>query len=96
MIEKAYASDGQSCQVTFVLPGELQAQHAWICGEFTDWQPQVMKQTMEGKFTATFTLPTQCAHQFRYLVDETEWHNDWHADAYVPNPFGSENSVVNT
>jgi hypothetical protein len=55
-----------------------------------------MKRTKEGKFTAAFTLPAQRAHQFRYLVNETEWHNDWHADAYVPNPFGSENSVVNT
>jgi hypothetical protein len=96
MIEKTYSSDGQTCQVTFMLPGELQPQQACICGEFTDWQPQVMEQTKKGKFTATFTLSAQRAYQFRYLVNETEWHNDWHADAYVPNPFGSENSVVNT
>jgi len=31
---------------------------------------------------------------FRYLVDGERWENDWAADAYVPNPFGGEDSVV--
>jgi hypothetical protein len=33
-------------------------------------------------------------YQFRYLVDGETWLNDPAADKYVPNPFGSENSVV--
>jgi hypothetical protein len=29
------------------------------------------------------------------LIDETKWENDWHADKYVPTPYGNaENSVV--
>ena len=33
-------------------------------------------------------------YEFRYLVDGTVWHNDWYADKYVTNVFGSENSVI--
>ncbi|MEL6653060.1 MAG: helix-hairpin-helix domain-containing protein, partial [Bacteroidota bacterium] len=33
--------------------------------------------------------------EFRYLIDDSRWENDWTADAYVPSPFpGIFNSVV--
>ena len=35
-------------------------------------------------------------YQFRYLVNSMEWHNDWEADRYVPNPYSGDNSIVNT
>ncbi|MEF1190562.1 isoamylase early set domain-containing protein, partial [Vibrio parahaemolyticus] len=41
-------------------------------------------------------LPKEQHIQFRYLLDEVEWENDPQADAYVPNGFGSDNSVVCT
>ncbi len=34
------------------------------------------------------------SYRFRYLLDGTCWENDWSADGYQPNPFGSEDSVV--
>ena len=34
--------------------------------------------------------------QHRYLVDGQMWANDEAADAYAPNEFGSDNSIVNT
>ena len=33
-------------------------------------------------------------YRFRYWLDNERWENDWAADAYLPNPFGSEDSVV--
>jgi len=43
----------------------------------------------------TLDLKPGKAYQFGYLIDDTIRENDWHADQYVPNPFGnSENSVV--
>ena len=33
-------------------------------------------------------------HNDCYLANGTDWHNDWAADAYLPNEFGSDNSVV--
>ncbi len=44
----------------------------------------------------TLELDQGREYQFRYLVNGTDWHNDWHADKYVPNRFGSDNSVVVT
>jgi len=35
-------------------------------------------------------------YAFRYRVDGERWENDPGADKYVPNPFGSDNSVVVT
>jgi hypothetical protein len=36
------------------------------------------------------------AFQFRYLRDGEVWLNDNQADAYVPNPYGSDNFVIVT
>jgi hypothetical protein len=29
-------------------------------------------------------------------VDQKSWHNDWHADRYIPNIHGSDNSIIAT
>jgi hypothetical protein len=55
-----------------------------------------MQQDEDGRWIATFAVPAEATYQFRYLINETEWHNDSECDAYVSNPFGSDNSVVNT
>ena len=49
---------------------------------------------MFGRFKATVELPVDQRFQFRYLVNNSFWHNDWEADQYVPNPFSGDNSVV--
>ena len=54
-----------------------------------------MKKLKNGAFTLTLDLNLDTEYQFRYLIDETKWENDWHADKYVPTPYGNaENSVV--
>jgi hypothetical protein len=42
----------------------------------------------------TIELEAGRRYRFRYLVDGKEWLNDWHADDYVENPYGSNDSVV--
>jgi hypothetical protein len=49
-----------------------------------------------GNWRITLVLPKGREYQFRYLVNGRDWHNDWHADKYVPNKYGSDNSVVKT
>lgn len=39
-------------------------------------------------------LETGRRYSFRYLVDGKEWLNDWYADDYLENPYGSYDSVV--
>jgi 1,4-alpha-glucan branching enzyme len=97
MIKKVASKDKKSYRVTFELPPGMNAQEAYLCGEFNDWDEKShpMKRRKDGSFTATVSLKSGQSYRFRYLVDGARWENDWAADAYVPNEFGSEDSVVN-
>jgi len=96
MIIKNYTKTGNFCRVTFKLTSEVQARQAVLCGEFNNWNKEAaeMKPLKEGGFSVTLALPTGRAYRFRYLLDDTRWENDWEADGYLPNDFGSEDSVV--
>ena len=53
-----------------------------------------MKRVKSGEWRASMALDAGCRYRFRYLLDGFRWENDWAADDYVPNPFGSDDSVV--
>jgi 1,4-alpha-glucan branching enzyme len=65
----------------------------YLAGDFNNWSetktPLVGK---AGKWSVKLTLP-KGEYQFKYLVNG-KWENDKHADKYVKNAMGSENSVV--
>jgi 1,4-alpha-glucan branching enzyme len=81
--------------VTFHLSANVAAERVWVVGEFNDWSQTAlpMESTPDG-FEATAVLACGRAYRFRYLIDGSRWENDWAADAYVPNEFGGEDSVV--
>ena len=96
-LNKKYLKSKPICKVTFkVLKNECNAaEKVAIAGDFNDWQETPMKRLKSGDFSLTLDLPTEHAYQFRYRLNEVEWENDWHADAYVPSPVSlEENSVV--
>jgi 1,4-alpha-glucan branching enzyme len=96
MLKKKYSKTGKDCQVTFALPAEVQAETVALCGDFNDWDTgdTPMKKLKTGGFSATVSLEAGRVYRFRYLMDGSRWENDWHADAYVPNQYGSDDSVV--
>jgi 1,4-alpha-glucan branching enzyme len=96
MLKKTYAKDGSTCKVTFTLPPETNAQAAALYGDFTDWgkKPKAMKKGTDGSFSASVSLEPGHQYRFRYLLDESRWENDWAADAYAPNTFGTDDSIV--
>lgn len=96
MVKKVSSEDGKSYTVTFELPAEVRAQSACLCGEFNDWEPTVhhMQRREDGSFILTVALESGRAFRFRYFLDEVRWENDWNADRYEANPFGSEDSVI--
>lgn len=96
MLKKTYSKTGRSCRVTFELPPEVNAETACLCGEFNEWDETVqpMKRRRDGKLSLTISLKPGQEYRFRYLLDGERWENDWNADAYMPNTFGSEDSVV--
>jgi len=99
MITKKYLKSKPVCKVTFDLTEQAisDAKKVYLVGEFNDWQPTAtpMKKSKEGGFKVTLELASGKEYQFRYLINETKWENDWQADSYVPNNLTfEENSVV--
>jgi 1,4-alpha-glucan branching enzyme len=87
------------CKVEFVFPSERVAEAAQVhlVGDFNQWNESSHPMEKSGKhFKLSLDLELDQRYQFRYLVNGTDWHNDWEADEYVPNAFGGENSVVST
>ncbi len=82
--------------VTFTIDPGVGAQSAAVCGEWNDWSAEadVMRRDAEGGFSTTVDLEAGRAYRFRYLLDDERWDNDWAADAYLPNGFGGDDSVV--
>ena len=97
-IKKQYLKTRAACRVTFSLPKKAAAfaNTVHLVGDFNDWNKSItpMKRLKNGSFTTTLVLRRNKEYQFRYLLDGLQWENDWKADKYVPNRYGSENSVV--
>ncbi|MBU0491368.1 MAG: isoamylase early set domain-containing protein [Chloroflexi bacterium] len=100
MITKTFVPNSTRVRVTFEVPSSIWAETIHLVGDFNDWDQRAhpLKKSRNGDaaWRVTLDLEPGRAYQFRYLVDGREWHNDWQADAYVPNPFGGDNSVVRT
>ncbi len=101
MLKKVFPKKGKVCKATFSLPKQAvaSAKKVALLGEFNNWDqsnPFIMKKKKDGSFETTIELKTGKAYEFRYLIDNRVWENDWAADQYTPvNAFGIENSVIN-
>ncbi len=67
-------------------------------GEFNGWNPEeaiALKKQKDGSFKTSLELASG-EYQFRYILDDEKWENDWEADKYVAAGVDStvENSVV--
>ena len=97
-LQKQFLDKKQACKVTFCLPKEAVngAKEVKILGDFNQWDPEsgVRMKAKNGEYSASIELESGKEHQFRYLLDNETWENDWAADKYVPTPYGVENSVV--
>ena len=98
-LKKQYLKSKPQCKVTFRVPRAAapEAKSIHIVGEFNAWSTMKtpMKRLKSGDFTAVVNLAAGQAYQFRYLIDQIRWENDWEADRYVKCDFGDcDNSVV--
>ena len=96
MLKKSYSKKGHSCRVTFDLPAEVKANTASLCGDFNDWSQtaHTMQQRKDGRFSTTISLKAGQTYRFKYYLDGERWENDWSADGYLPNDFGTDDSLV--
>lgn len=99
MLKKQYNKTKPVCKVTFSLPKEAvaTAEEVKVLGDFNNWNLEkgIAMKANKTNFSAVVELEAGRTYQFRYLVDNQKWENDWAADAYLPSPFdGIDNSVV--
>jgi 1,4-alpha-glucan branching enzyme len=98
MIRKQPLPSGKVA-VTFEMPASIWADSIHLVGDFNQWDTQSlpMKQRHgDSVWEITLALETGHEYQYRYLVNGTDWQNDWQAERYAPNPFSSDNSVFST
>jgi 1,4-alpha-glucan branching enzyme len=97
MARKVESKAGRTSRVTFELPPEVGARSVQLCGEFNGWSVTAtpLAERKDGRFSVTLSLPTGAAYRYRFLVDGDRWENDWTADAYVRNAFGTDDSLLN-
>jgi hypothetical protein len=82
---------------TFRLPASVGAGEVHLVGDFNGWSRTATPMRRAGPwFTAVVDLEPGASYRYRYLLDGDRWENDWAADAYLPNAFGSDDSVART
>ncbi len=91
MLVKQTKKNGK-VRATFTMP----ADGLYLVGEFNEWNQTAhpMQRADDGTWSLALELEPGRDYQYRYRTDTGVWHNDPAADAYVPNPYGSDNSVV--
>jgi len=96
MLTKKFFKTKDEAEVTFKFSRD-DVESVALIAEFNDWQPIDMKFNKKEKaFCTKIRLPKNEKFQFKYLLNGTEWENDYQADKYTPNSFGTEDSVVLT
>ena len=94
MIQKTYYKTKDYCKVKFTIKPE-NAETVEIFGLNNDWKTSIeLSKKKDGSFTADVSLPKNSEHEFKYLINKTEWLSDPDADSQKPNSFGGSNSVV--
>lgn len=89
-----------STKITFTLPAEVvaNASSGLLLGDFNNWDdnkaPQLKKQK-DGSMKATLALEEGKTYQYRYLLDDGRWVNDYSAETYAHvSGYGVDNCVI--
>jgi Carbohydrate-binding module 48 (Isoamylase N-terminal domain) len=82
--------------VMFALPPEVQAGRVALCGDFNEWSADSIKLERDSGGYWRVTVPLERGHsyRYRYLLDGRRWENDWQAESYARNSYGSDDSVI--
>ena len=87
---------GRKVEVTFRMPPLDNVVELYLCGDFNGWQVKGVPLSLEsdGTWVAKVVLEAGKSYRFRYYDNQGCWHNDYEADSYVMNDFGSDDSVL--
>jgi 1,4-alpha-glucan branching enzyme len=84
-------------RVTFRLPDTARADRVSVLGDFNGWDATatpMIHRHRDADWVAVVELEAGRRYRFRYLLDGKQWLNDWYADDFEDNPFGTSDSVV--
>lgn len=75
-------------KVTFILPSEAlgEATEAILLGDFNNWDVNEgigLKVQKDGTLKATVALEAGKSYEYRFLLNDGRWVNDWFAENYV-------------
>jgi hypothetical protein len=88
-----------TCDKAFRLDGHSTANTAWLTGSFTEWAADPphgaieMTKGVDGAWTTTYAL-TAGAHQYKFIVDGSNWIVDPTNPSQVDDGFGGKNSLA--
>ncbi len=85
-----FTSDGK---IVFVFDRSAKEQ-VYLVGDFNNWDEKShpLKRGKDDKWSIKLSL-NPGEYEFKYKVG-TQWYNDYDAHKYVPNAWGSDNSVI--
>ena len=94
MVQKTYFKTKDYCKVKFTFNVD-NAETVEILGLNSDWKNSViLSKKKDGTFTADVSLPKNTQHEFKYLVNKTDWLNETEADGQNADGFGGTNSLL--
>ena len=87
-------------KITFTLPAEAVegSTEAILLGDFNNWNPEIaprLERQQDGSFKAIARLEEGQTYQYRFLLDNSRWVNDYNAQSYVGIPgYYVDNCVI--
>ncbi len=87
-------------EIIFTLPAEAleNATEGLLLGDFNNWDADkgiVLKKQEDGSLNAVVQLEAGKTYQYRFLLNDGRWVNDYHAQNYVPvSGFHIENALI--
>jgi 1,4-alpha-glucan branching enzyme len=88
-----HSSDSKTCSISFEYSNS-EAREVMVAGSFNDWQPTVTPMTKKpGGLWCAQLLLKPGHYEYRFIVDG-QWKDDPRAAAFVANPFGGSNGVI--
>ena len=100
MLKKQYVKSRNIYKVTFRLAKHEQPDYpvktVHLVADFNDWSftNTPMESLKNGDFIASIELQPGKQYEFRYLINNEKWYNEWEADEYILGDFGKDNCVI--
>ncbi|MEJ2469192.1 MAG: hypothetical protein P8Y65_00845 [Campylobacterales bacterium] len=85
--------NGKKVWVTFTVAPKSGIEAIALCGAWSDWKHETMKQKKNGEFYLTKVLPAGSTFEFGYKINDREWMPELEC-ATVPSPFGTLNALL--